>query len=375
MYIQPDTTEKKAMFNYYLKTFLKICTLAITVLFLFTAANLSAQIPLDEDGETEGEIYKQDINGDGSANIVDVVALMLMGRDDPESPVADYTDDGEYGISDVTALLLNIMNGELSLPETFSITGRVVENDQGVGGVIMVGGSYTATDADGHYRFEVTDGKYEVKPIIRNWYYTFEPEAFEEIVVNGDSVVLPDIQATYAAFALSGRVVEGDLALEGVSVNVKGESMDTTLLTDSEGMFRLDSLLNAPYAIVPTLENYTFDPLTLAVHLKSDSLIQDIQATPVGATPAELHVLGGMVFCSVQPLSNVQVLLTGDMEAGTVTDAGGLYSFAVPDGNYTIIVVPIPLFQVFNPSSHAVVVQGQDITDLHFYGFGAGGGE
>jgi len=366
------------MVTHYLKSFLKIFTLSVAVLFLFTAANLSAQIPFDEDEEEEKEeVYKQDINRDGEVNVVDVVALLLMGRNDAESPVADYTDDGEYGMSDVTGLLLNILNGELSLPESFAITGRVVENDQGLAGVVMVcdgsfGWTQAYTDADGYYRFEVTDDSYSVKPIIRNWYYTFEPEEFEDVIINGDSVVLPDIQATYAAFALSGRVVEGDLGLEGVSVTVTGEGVDTTVVTDSLGMFRLDSLLNAPYVILPAMEDYTFDPMSMAVHMVSDSLLQDIQAIPVGAAPAELHNIGGMVFCSVQPLSNVQVLLSGDKQAGTITDAGGLYSFSVPDGSYTIIAVPIPLFQVFDPPYYTVEVQGEDILDLNFFGFGSG---
>jgi len=368
------------MFNHYLKEFLKIFTLFTALIFLFTAANLSAQIPLDKDEEPEEDIYKQDINRDGNVNIVDVVALLLLGRDGPESPVADYTDDGEYGIWDATALLLHIINGELSLPDSFPITGRVVENDQGVAGVLMVcEGGYewlqTTTNSDGYYRFDgLNDSKYKVKPILKSYYYTFEPSEFEA-VVNGDSVTLPDMQATYAAFTLSGRVVEGDLALEGVSINVRGEGVDTTVVTDSQGMYHVDSLFNAPYVIMPTLENYTFDPLSLSVHMLGDSLTQDIQAIPIGATPPDLHVIGGMVLCSVQPLGNVQVLLIGDKEAGTVTDAGGLYSFAVPDGNYTVIVVPIPLFQVFSPSTHSVELQGQDILNLNFFGFGAGGSE
>ena len=368
------------MSNHYLKEFLKIFTLFTALLFLSTAANLSAQIPLDKDEEPEEDVCKQDINRDGNVNIVDVVALLLLGRGTPESPVADYTDDGEYGISDAMALLLNIMNGELSLPESFPITGRVVENDQGVPGVLMIceGGSVwfqTMTNSDGYYRFDgLNDSKYKVKPVLKSYYYTFEPSELEA-VVNGDSVTLPDIQATLAVFTLSGRVVEGDLALEGVSIAVRGAGVDTTVVTDSQGMFHVDSLFNAPYVITPTMENYTFDPISLSVHMLGDSLTQDIQAIPIGATPPDLHVIGGMVLCSVQPLGNVQVLLIGDKQAGNVTDAGGLYSFAVPDGNYTIIVVPIPLFQVFSPSFHSVEVQGQDVFNLNFFGFGAGGSE
>ena len=368
------------MCNLYPKTFLNVFTLSIVVLCLFTASDLTAQILFGEHQDSVGEFYKQDITRDGNVNIMDVVALLLLSRDDPCHPVADFTDDGEYDIQDVTSLMLSIMKGDLSLPGVFSIVGRVVEKDQGLPGVFMIcegpsGWFQNATNSDGYYRFDgLYDGRYKVKPVLKSYYYTFDTEELEAII-NGDSITLPDIQATYAAFTLSGRIVEDGLGLEGVSVSVTGEGVDTVVVTDSLGMFRVDSLLNAPYSIVPSLENYTFDPYTWSVYMQGDSLIQDIKATPVGATTPDLHIIGGMVFCSVQPLSNVQVLLSGDMEAVTVTDAGGLYSFVVPDGNYIIIVVPIPLFQVFNPSSHSVEVRGQDIISLNFYGFGAGGSE
>ena len=355
-------------------------TFLITLLYFSGVANLSAQISFDEDEDFEGEFYKQDINKDGNVNILDVVALLIMGLEDPESPVADYTDDGKCDISDVTSLMLSIMKGELSLPETFPLVGRVVKNDQGVEGVVIVcdnlgegEGVQTATDSDGYYRFEgLVDDKYKVKPIIGNWYYTFEPEEFE-VIINGDSIILPDIEATLATFTLSGRIVEDSLGLAGVTVSVKGVGVDTTVVTDSLGMFRVDSLLKAPYVVVPTMENYTFEPYSLAVTMISDSLIQDIKAIPAGTTPVELYKIGGRVYCTVGPLSDVQILLIGDMEASTVTDANGNYIFVVPNGIYTIIGVPNPTFQLFNPNSHVFRVDGQDILNLDFYGYGAGG--
>jgi len=368
------------MFKLYPKTFLNIFILSVAVLCLFTASNLNALILFDQHRDSVGVFYKQDITGDGSVNIMDVVALLLLSRDDPCHPVADFTDDGEYDIRDLTSLMLNIMKGDLSLPEAFPLVGRVVEKGRGVPGVLMVcegpsGWFQTATDSDGYYRFnDLYDGRYKVKPVLKSYYYTFDTEELEAII-NGDSMTLPDIQATYAAYTLSGRIAEDGLGLEGVLVTVTGAGVDTVVVTDSLGMFRVDSLFNAPYSIVPSLEDYIFDPSTWSVYMQGDSLIQDINAIRAGGTLPDLYTIGGMVFCSVQPLSNVQVLLTGDKQAGTVTDAGGLYSFSVPDGSYTIIVVPIPLFQVFNPSTHTVEVQGQDITNLNFYGFGAGGSE
>lgn len=371
---------EKAMTSRRLKTILKIPTLLITLLFFFGAAIFSpgSRLQADEDEEPAESFYKQDINKDGSANIVDVVALLLLGKDDPENPVADYTDDDKCDISDVISLLLNIMKGDLTELEAFPLTGRVVVNDQGVEGVVILlessaGWGQTTTDADGVYSFDVYDGMYGVKPIIRNWSYTFDPEEME-VRVNGNSITVPDIAATLASFTLSGRVLEDSIGLADVSVSVKGEGgIDTTLVTDSDGMYCIQGLLNAPYTVVPQKENYIFSPYSMALKMDGDTTAPDIQAALAGPTPVEVYMIEGMVYCTVAPLSNVQVLLMGDMEASTVTDGNGLYTFAVPNGKYLIIGVPIPMYQVFNPISHEVIVNDQDVLNINFFGYGAGG--
>jgi len=355
--------------------------LLITLLCFFGVANLSADSRLQGFPEPPEGGCKEDINKDESVNILDVVALLIMGRDDPENPVADYTDDGECNISDVTSLLLNIMTGNLSQLETFPVTGRVVENDRALEGIVMFfEGSdvwiQDTTDSAGMYRFELIDGIYELKPTIQNWYYNFEPDEFE-IIINGDSIILPDIAATLASNTLSGRVLEDSVGLADVTVRVwwSEGGLDTTLVTDSDGLYSIEGLFNAPYIIMSTKENYTFAPYSLVVKMEGDSIAPDIMATPAGPTPVELYTIGGIVYCTMQPLANVQVILIGDMEASSVTEANGFYTFLVPNGTYTIIVIPIPQHQVFNPVSHNVTVQGEDILNLDFFAYGGGGSE
>ena len=369
------------MTSHRLKAILMVPALLITLLCFFGVANLSADSRLQGFPEPPEGGCKEDINKDESVNILDVVALLIMGRDDPENPVADYTDDGECNISDVTSLLLNIMTGNLSQLETFPVTGRVVENGQGTAGVVIACENLgegelvqTATDSAGMYRFELIDGIYELKPTIQNWYYNFEPDEFE-IIINGDSIILPDIAATLASNTLSGRVLEDSIGLADVAVSVKGVGVDTTVVTDSLGAYRVEGLFNAPYVIMSTKENYTFAPYSLVVKMEGDSIAPDIMATPAGPTPVELYTIGGIVYCTMQPLSNVQVILIGDMEASSVTEANGFYTFLVPNGTYTIIVIPIPQHQVFNPVSHNVTVQGEDILNLDFFAYGGGGSE
>jgi len=353
----------------------------ITLLYFFGAANLSADTRLQGFPEPPEEGCKEDINKDEKVNIVDVIALLLLGKDDPESPVADYTDDGECNILDVTSLLLNIMKGNLTELEFFSVTGRVIESDLGLEGIVLVleneEGVWVqdTTDSAGMYSFELIDGIYELKPIIQNWYFNYEPDELE-VIINGDSIVLPDIKATFASNTLSGRVLEDSIGLADVGVRVwwSEGGLDTTLVTDSDGLYSIEGLFNAPYLIIPTKENYTFNPYSQVVKMDGNSSAPDIIATPAGPSPVELHTIGGRVYCTVGPLASVIVVLAGPVEAGTITDGNGNYTFAVPNGEYTVWVIPIPLYQVFVPIAHTVTVNGEDVSNVDFFGYGAGGG-
>ena len=52
-----------------------------------------------------------DLTSDGRLNIVDVVFLLKLGRDDPSDPRADWNGDGIYTIEDAVDLLLAILKG------------------------------------------------------------------------------------------------------------------------------------------------------------------------------------------------------------------------------------------------------------------------
>ncbi|HUU26262.1 MAG TPA: carboxypeptidase-like regulatory domain-containing protein [archaeon] len=362
------------------KSKLSALAMLTTLLYLFTAATLGAQIiaPGDDDGNGEAG-YKEDINQDEVTDVSDAIALLLLGQNDPESPVADYNDDGEYNIIDVISLLINMRDENLTPLPTFTITGKVLLNSQGAEGVVIVieGGEVwkqVTTDSLGIYRFEdIPDGMYEVKPIIRNWYYSFLPEDCE-VKINGNSLTLPNIEASLASNTLRGRILLDNVGLSDVTVSIKGELLDTSIVTDSNGIYRIEGLYNAPYTVVPQKENYSFTPYTFAVVLNGDSVVaRDIIASPVGPEPVQVYNVTGRVICTVQPLSSVTVLVAGDMEVSTVTDANGFFYFLLPNGNYKIIAVPIPLLQVFNPVSIDFTVNGQDVGNLEFIGFGAGG--
>jgi hypothetical protein len=365
------------MFDRHIKPLLTVPVLLIMLLYLLAPANINADTPLQENGDTAEEIYKEDINKNGNVNIVDVVALLLRSKADPEDPVADYTDDGECNILDVAAIMQNIMEGNLSPLEKFMLTGRVVQNGQGLAELaVRVGGEGIhrglKTDSLGVFQVaDLPDGKYEVWCIKSAYNYTFNPE-YSQVIINGDSIIVPDIKAILALYTLSGSVLEDSVGLANVTVRVQGIGVDTSVVTDSNGNYSLEGLLDANYSVTPQLQDYTFNPMSVTVTIWGESVVaSDIEATSVGPSPPELHVISGMVYCSVQPLSNVEVILMGDREASTITDGSGNYIFVVPDGNYVISGVPNPSFQMFTPASHTVTVAGEDIVGLQFFAHGS----
>ncbi len=58
--------------------------------------------------------YLEDINRNGKVGISDVIALLLMAREDPADLQVDYNRDGVWSLADAVALLLNIRNGNLT---------------------------------------------------------------------------------------------------------------------------------------------------------------------------------------------------------------------------------------------------------------------
>ncbi|MFH1068391.1 MAG: choice-of-anchor D domain-containing protein [Candidatus Glassbacteria bacterium] len=64
-------------------------------------------------------VYKEDINGDGKVNILDVVTLLLMGKANPADSRADFNGDSVWSTKDAIDLMTHIMQGNLTpLPPT-----------------------------------------------------------------------------------------------------------------------------------------------------------------------------------------------------------------------------------------------------------------
>jgi formylglycine-generating enzyme required for sulfatase activity len=93
----------------------------------------------------------------------------------------------------------------------------------------------------------------------------------------------PDNPKTYS---VSGRILENDTCLSGVSIHVKSASLDTTLTTTYDGTFFISSLVNGIYTLTPSKTDYAFNPANPQMIVNGTSFtVPDLTATKLTTPP------------------------------------------------------------------------------------------
>ncbi len=242
---------------------------------------------------------------------------------------------------------------------TYTIAGHVLEQGTGdpIAGVeVRVGNSSTTTNGQGAYSVAgLPAGTYEVTPELDPW--TFAPTS-RSVPVNADTGNVSDADFVGSRpadlFTICGTVGEGYTRLGGVAMALEpmatpegarpAQSQSTT--TAGDGSYCFTELPAGQYRVYPTLTEYTFSPAertpTVNAQLGSASE-QNFTGT------RNTYTISGQVYeASAGPetggMEGVTVALAPVTSAGvsisqteqTTTGAGGLFSFTVFAGQYTI---------------------------------------
>ena len=149
--------------------------------------------------------------------------------------------------------------------------------------------------------------------------------------------------------ALGGRVVdEAGGALPGAAVSIhklSGEGFDTTIRTNRNGEFMIDSLPDGEYAIRAELRGFvsvTFDPVRIVFpsRVRKDFILRVAYLGNEGGVYAS-SILDGELIWRGHRIANASICLTGDQGKRaicTVTNRLGQYSLSVQPGLYTVTV-------------------------------------
>jgi hypothetical protein len=265
--------------------------------------------------------------------------------------LGDYTvtpTRANYSFSPAAASFTNLA-GEQTADFTgkrflFTISGRVIADDVGLGGVsVSLSGSQSATTtttAGGAWSFTVAaEGDYTVTPSRLNYTFSSASESFTNL--SGDETA--NFTGTLVNLTLSGRVTVGGVALSDVSVDLSG-SQYATMTTAEDGSWSFTVPAEGDYTVTPSRVNYSFSPAVANFTNLSRNETTNFVGGLVSYTISGRATLGG------DALAGASINLSGSKSGTMTTGIDGAWSFVVPaEGDYT--VTPAEQDFLFSPVS------------------------
>jgi hypothetical protein len=230
--------------------------------------------------------------------------------------------------------------------QTFTITGTIT-GAGGNGATVSLTGAATATttaNASGAYTFSgIANGSYTVTPTKVGFLYTPTSQA---VTVSGANASA-NFGSSVQTFTITGTI--SGSGGNGATVSLSGAATATTT-ANASGVYSF-SVPNGSYTVTPTKTGFVFTPANSAVTVNGANATANFASTQVFTISGTISGAGG---------SGATVTLTGAATATVTANASGVYSFAVPNGSYT--VTPTKAGFVFTPASSAVTVNGVNTT-------------
>ncbi|MCY3810083.1 MAG: carboxypeptidase regulatory-like domain-containing protein [Gemmatimonadetes bacterium] len=316
-------------------------------------------LTLSSDGEDDAEM---ETNSNGQYNFPGLPAgdytLEISGYDTAEY---EYTPESvEITLVRDSAKIQNFAGRSL---RTVVITGSVTAEEEMIAGavaglyrvvslteVVPVPGGIQLTDSMGEFTFDgLLDDWYAVVISGYDDEYDFPkiPLAGQQFVawsgyVATDDTVTVDFVGTIIRTAMIGGMVtaDGD-PMEDVEVMIEGKYApeDNTMMTDADGEYMFDGLRKGDYTISitnPDAEMYDFPTTESEVNVSVGQVQDDVSFDGSVLRGASIS---GQVHAEGSALEGVAVVLSGDADDSTTTDANGEYNFpTLAAGDYAVSI-------------------------------------
>ncbi|GEM_PF-3714485 len=239
----------------------------------------------------------------------------------------------------------------------FTISGQITGDIQvGVWVTLEQDGAVlqtVVTEADGTYAFHgVEPGTYTVTPSLEG--YSFTPSSRTVEVTTGDVTGVDFVSTALPEYKISGTVKDdNDNPVPNVTITLSGDGTGTTQ-TDGSGYYEFTDLSAGTYTVTPEKAGYVFTPSSQDV-----TLTQDEPQKEVNFTGRQYKISGHIKDSSDNPIPDVQINLTGEVTAQTLTNSDGYYEFTgLSEGDYT--VTPSKSGYTFTPESASVELTPAD---------------
>ena len=226
--------------------------------------------------------------------------------------------------------------------QTSQIQGTVKEGTQLLTNVDVV-----LSDGNGNEleRLTSTDGTFDFTAVIDNLnysltaekdYYTFSSFTYNNL--NTDQLN-QDITATRNSHTISGNVSSGTTAMQGVNIQLAGNSQTPNTTTDSSGDYNFNNVdAGYDYVVTPSLNSTVFKPTSINFNMLNANGVADFQEN--------LGLIYGTVKNGQTPVAGAKVSLivpwTDDMHGYQnivkITNADGEYYYTETElDGYSII--------------------------------------
>ena len=316
-------------------------------------------LTLSSDGEDDAEM---ETNSNGQYNFPGLPAgdytLEISGYDTAEY---EYTPESvEITLVRDSAKIQNFAGRSL---RTVVITGSVTAEEEMIAGavaglyrvvslteVVPVPGGIRLTDEMGEFTFDnLLDDWYAVVISGYDDEYDFPkiPLAGQEFVawsgyVATDDTAMVDFVGTIIRTAMiGGTVTAGGDPMMDVEVMIEGKYApeDSTMMTDADGEYMFDGLRKGDYTISitnPDAELYDFPTTEREVSVSVGQVQDDVSFDGSVLRGASIS---GQVHAEGSALEGVAVVLSGDADDSTTTDANGEYNFpTLAAGDYAVSI-------------------------------------
>jgi photosystem II stability/assembly factor-like uncharacterized protein len=215
---------------------------------------------------------------------------------------------------------------------SFSITGRITNgNGEPVPGVSIDAGNgrMAFTDQDGYYSFlGLPGGTYYLTP--SSGETVFSPSVRAVVVPPNSTGQDFTVTSGYQEYSsLSGRIADAyNNPIPGVSVD---DNNGHQVITDDQGNYAFNDLVNGEYTITPTKDGYEFHPLPVTL----DTTGEDIRG--LNFTGLKIFNVSGSVTTN-EGIGIEGVSITDNFGNAVITDANGDFTImGIPAGSYTFI--------------------------------------